>query len=404
MDSLACWIIFANISHPTSLRTVLGVRLSEINPVVIVEPAISVLRTHHISPLGRRVSRIGRSEAGWRYHPLHFPQRIPGLWNIMRAFNRALLRRELNRLIPEGTTRVVCYDSPTQYHLVRQLGEHLSIYNSIDDRTRTVWGEPISGELEAERLLLGKVDAVICVSEFLAETLKARMPEGRNIPVYILPNGYDERLFDPGRNHEKPSVLNNVSKPNILVAGHVSERIDWDGISAAVRARPEWTWLFVGPSDPGLPEKIDSMGRSGIPCRNSNPPRLLWKPPVPIEQMPALIAHCDACAVPYRLNPFTLASSPLKGIEYLAMGSPVLSTRVPALQRYGLAIQWVEQGNGESYARALDNVKMGLGNLSAFQARRSAVSGDSHDDRVRRFLQIVSREIERGKFQSVRQS
>jgi len=119
--------------------------------------------------------------------------------------------------------------------------------------------------------------------------------------------------------------------------------------------------------------------------------------------MPALISHCDACAVPYRLNAFTLASNPLKGVEYLAMGAPVLSTRIPALQRYGPVIQWVEQGNGESYARALDNLKIELHNPSASAARRSAVSGDSHDDRVRRFLQIVSKEIERREFQSISQ-
>jgi glycosyltransferase involved in cell wall biosynthesis len=399
---LVCWVMFANDTHPTSMRSVLGMRLAETSPVVIIERSLSVLRTHRISSLDRRVSRIART--GWRYHPLHFPERIPGLSSSATALNRMLLQRELNRLIPEGTTRIVCYDSPTQHHLVRKLGEHLSIYLAIDDRTRTVWGKPISGELEAEKLLLGKVNAVICVSEFLAETLKARIPAGRNIPVDVLPNGYDDRLFDPGRSYEKPPALANVSKPSILVAGHVSERIDWDGISAAARARPEWTWLFVGPADRGLPKKIDLFGRSCIPCHDSNSPRLLWKPPVPVEQMPALISHCDACAVPYRLNPFTLASSPLKGIEYLAMGAPVLSTRIPALQRYGSAIQWVEQGNGESYARALDHLKTEQRNSSAFEARRSAVSRDSHEDRVREFLQIVWKvNLSTGNFQSVRQ-
>jgi glycosyltransferase involved in cell wall biosynthesis len=401
-DLLVCWVMLANDRHPSSLRAVLPTRLAETNPVVIIEPAISVLRTHRVPSFDRRVSRITRT--GVRYYPLHFPERIPGLSSSVRALNCLLLQRELNRLIPEGTKRIICYDSPAQHHLVRKLGEHLSIYLAIDDRTRTVWGAPISGELEAEKLLLGKVDAVVCVSEFLAETLRARIPEGRSIPVDVLPNGYDEELFNPIKSYAKPSVLANVPRPNILVAGHVSERIDWDGISAAARARPEWTWLFVGPADRGLPEKIDLLGRSGDRGRNSNPFRLLWRPPIPMQQMPALISHCDACAVPYRLNSFTLASSPLKGVEYLAMGAPVLSTRIPALQRYGPVIQWVEEGNGESYARALDNFKTEERNPSAFQARRSAVSGDSHGDCVRGFLQIVSKaNASAGSFQQVMQ-
>jgi hypothetical protein len=111
-----------------------------------------------------------------------------------------------------------------------------------------------------------------------------------------------------------------------------------------------------------------------------------------MEQIPALILHCNACAVPYRLNLFTLASSPLKGIECLAMGAPVLSTKIPALLGYGSAIQWVEEGDGESYARALDNLKIEGRNPEAVEARRSAVSNASHEARIRQFRQIVLKE------------
>lgn len=389
---LVSWIFFVGDRHPVSLRSTLGRRLAENDRVVIIEYPISVLRTHSIRSLERRISPIAQSKAGWHYHPLHFPEKMPGLSGIVRGLNRLLLRRELSQLIPDSTRRIICYDSPTQYHLAGKLGEHLGIYLAIDDRTRTVWGEPIPGELEAEKCLLAKVDLVICVSQFLAEALKARTHTGRSLPIHILPNGYDKYLYDPRRNWDEPDVLANVARPNILVAGHVSERIDWDGIRAAARARPKWTWLFVGPADAGLPEKIDSLNRSAIPGSYSNTPRFLWKAPIPLEQMPALISHCDACAAPYRLNPFTLASSPLKGIEYLAMGAPVLSTRIPALLRYGAAIQWVEQGDGESYARALDNLEIEQRNPAAFEARRLAVSGDSNEARIQQFRQIILNE------------
>jgi teichuronic acid biosynthesis glycosyltransferase TuaH len=297
------------------------------------------------------------------------------------------MQQELKRIAPESRMRIACYDSPWQHHLPGTLAEHRSIYLAIDDRTRTVYGDPIPGELEAEKRLLRKVDAVVCVSEFLAEALRERM-EGRTIPIHVLPNGYNERLFDPGRNWDRPSVLADVSSPTILVAGHVSERIDWDGIMAAARLRPEWTWLFVGPADQGLPEKIESLGKSG-----SSSPTLVWKAPIPMEQMPALISHCDACAVPYVLNPFTLASSPLKGIEYLAMGAPVLSTRVPALLGYGRVIQWVEENDGESYAQALDTIKSEQRILASKILRQKAASSDSHEACVRQFRQILTENI-----------
>jgi glycosyltransferase involved in cell wall biosynthesis len=371
------------------MRMVLGTRLAESNPVVIIETSVSVRRTGKVPRLKNRLSRIAETEAGWHYHPLHFPEEIPGLSGMMRNVNCFQLQRELDRIIPEGGMRIACYDSPSQYYLAGKLGEYLSVYLAVDDRTRTVWGEPIPGELEAEKRLLGKVDLAICVSEFLAQTLKERTPEGRSTPVHVLPNGYDERLFNPERNWPMPSVLADVSGPTILVAGHISERIDWDGIVAAAQLRPEWTWLFVGPADEGLHEKIDILDRKEIPKRR----RFVWKPPVSREQMPALISHCDACAVPYRLNRFTMASSPLKGIECLAMGASVLSTRIPGLLRYGSAIQWVEEGNGESYARALDAIAAEQHRPAPAAARRMAVSGDCNEERLRQFRLILEKKL-----------
>jgi glycosyltransferase involved in cell wall biosynthesis len=387
------WIIFADDRRAMTIREVLGIRMAETDPVVMVNPAISVARTHAIPSFVRRHVRINQEKDSWQYYPLHFPVKIPGLSSIAQNLNYRLLRRELNCLAPKSVFRIACYDSPMQYPLARSLGENLSVYIAIDDRTRTVWGTPIAGELEAEKLLLAKMDLVICISEFLAETLRKRMPAGSKTPIYVLPNGYDVHSYDPSRNLEKPKVLANVSKPTILLTGHISERIDWDGISAAVQACPEWTWLFVGPADNGIPEKIEALAKSSGGIPSSRSPRLIWKPPVPAEHVPALIAHCDVCAIPYRLNLFTLASCPLKGIEYLAMGALVFSTRIPALLRYGSAIQWVEEGNGESYAQALSALMKEKDNLGGFRNRCSAVSGDSYEDRTQQFRQIVLKEI-----------
>ncbi len=378
------WLFFADDNHPMSMRMVLGTRLAETDPAVIVEPSVSVRRSKRIPSFKNRIARITGTKAGWHYRPLHFPERIPGISRMMRGLNRHILQHEVGRLIPAYGKRIACFDSPAQYHLVKKLGEHQSVYLAIDDRTRTVWGEPIPGELEAERRLLGKVDLAVCVSEFLAERLRERMPAGRSIPIHVLPNGYDERLFVADRKWNAPAVLADFSGLKILVPGHISERIDWDGIMAAAQLRPEWTWLFVGPIDPGLPEKIESFN-----LKISGRQQLVWKASVPLAQMPAFISNCDVCAVPYRLNPFTMASSPLKGIECLAMGAPVLSTRIPALFRYGSAIQWVEQGDGESYARALDAMKAGLCNPAAAMARCMAVSADSHQARTGQFRLIL---------------
>lgn len=388
LDSPVSWIFFALNSKPTSLRQVLGRRTGESEPVVIVENPVSVLRSRSIPNLKRRIEALSENAASWRYHPLHLPERIAGIAQIVRYWNRRMLQSELDRLTPASSSRLVCYDSPSQHRLVGKLQEHIRIYLAVDDRTLTVQGEPIPGELEAERKLLEKIDTVICVSESLAETLRSRIPRDRKIPVHVLSNGYDERLFDPGRSWPEPQILSGIPKPRILVTGHISERIDWDGIERAARARPEWAWFFVGPADQGIPRKIDSLDKR-LKADNCSRAGLFYCPPVPISEVPALIVHCDVSAIPYRLNPFTLASSPLKASESLAMGAPVLSTRIPSLGKYGQVIQWVEEGNGESYAIALDNLSGKKNNPEEIEKRRAAVAGDTWAELLIKFRKMV---------------
>jgi glycosyltransferase involved in cell wall biosynthesis len=372
------WIFFAGNAKPTSMRRALAERLAERESVVIVYQPVSFLRDKKLPGFAKRCERLSGGNGACYYRPIYFPARLPGVGKILKHLNQRLLERELNSLLPKNGKRIVCYDSPTHDQLIGKLGEDLRVYIAIDEKTLTMSGEPIQGEVEAEKRLLGRVDRVICVSEKLAEVLRSRVPCGRSLSIFVLPNGYDERIFDPGKSYLEPSDLAHVPKPRILVAGHISERIDWEGITGAVKARPNWTWVFIGPADAGMVERINTIGGS-----------TLYHPTVPVEKVPAWIRYCNACAVPYRLNPFTMASSPLKAIEYLAMGSPVLSTRIPGLQAYGDVIHWVDESCGMSYARGLDKALEEKKDFGRMNARCMAVSNDSWARKAETFKAIV---------------
>ena len=378
------WVFFAGNAKFSSMRNALAYVLAEHAPTIVVWEAFSLLREGKRPTLAERVKTRAGLPKLYEYIPIHYPERLPVAGRWLKQFGRRMLAAELNRIMaPFGDgQRIVCYDSPSQHHLVGRLGESLSVYVAIDDRTVTVWGDPIPGEEEDERSLLSKVDRVICVSEPLAATLRARAPAGRNLPIDVLTNGYDQRLFDPGRAWEQPAGLESLPRPRILIAGHVSERIDWDGIRGAAMARPEWTWIFVGPADEGIADRVAAVSRaSGA--------RIWRDPPIPLEAVPAWIAHCDACAVPYRLNDFTRASSPLKAIEYLGMGAPVLSTAIPSLTQFGDAIAWVREADGASYASALDALARDGRSAAAVERRRSAVRDQTLANKARQFCALL---------------
>lgn len=366
------------------MRRALACRLAEQFPVVVVTEALSLLRERERSSLAERVRTRTDLPRLREYTPIHYPERLPLLGRWLKAYGARSLRSELDLVLAPFASgrRVVCYDSPGQYSLVGTLGEDLSVYLAVDDRTVTVWGEPIPGEQEAERQLLARVDRVVCVSEPLAAKLRARVPGKRDLPIDVLTNGYDDRLFAPDWAWDEPGDLAEVPRPRILVAGHVSERIDWDGIAAAAALRPLWSWVFVGPADDGMASRIASI-------EAATGARMVLRPPVPHEAVAAWIAHCDACAVPYRLNDFTSASSPLKAIEYLGAGAPVLSTEVPSLANFSDAIAWVWEGDGMKYVEALEVLTEQGRSAKAVERRRSSVRNETWAQKARSFCQLI---------------
>jgi glycosyltransferase involved in cell wall biosynthesis len=299
-----------------------------------------------------------------------------------QALNTRLFRKEMRRFLM-GRPDVLCVRSPEQHSFIGSLQESLSLYSASDDYTVNLEGQSIPGEIERERRLLEKIDQVFCVSEELANRLRERAPREKHLPIHIVPNFYNERVFNLTTIRLEPAALHDVPRPRMLVAGHISNRIDWDSIIAASSLKPDWHWVFLGrATEPLMEERIRQLGARGF---------LL--PSVSFEEVPAWIQYTDACAIPYRLNAFTLASDPIKAPEYLAMGAPVLSTRVPSLARYDQAIYWVEEGNAESYVAALDAIQADLGKQELRAFRQQAAAADSLEIRAQQFAALIRAQL-----------
>lgn len=376
------WVFFIRTVRSPMPESALAGRMAEKEQVIAAGRSISFLRSPGRLPFRSRVSQPVDSPIKVYYQPIYFPGRLPMVGSACQSLNVSRLCTEIGQLMPDRPD-VVCYDSPIQFDIVGKLNERLSVYYVMDDLTVDVEGHSIAGEVEIERRLLEKVNLVICVSEELAKRLRDRAPRVKCLPIHVLPNFYDERVFDPKNTYPEPKPLQEVPRPRVLVAGHISDRIDWQGILTASKLRPEWSWVFLGRvTEPPMRERIAQLNGRGF---------LL--PGIPFAEVPAWIQCSDACAVPYRLNAFTLASDPIKAPEFLAMGSPVLSTRVPSLSRFDAAIYWIEQGDGASYSRALEKLSEDAGSPEIKTKRQCSAVADSLDARAEQFRTIVQRHL-----------
>jgi glycosyltransferase involved in cell wall biosynthesis len=87
-------------------------------------------------------------------------------------------------------------------------------------------------------------------------------------------------------------------------------------VDAVARRRPDWHWVFIGPT-----AKIDPRA---VPQR----PNIHYLGMKPYDALPDYLSGWDVAVLPFAHNAATRFISPTKTPEYLAAGCPVVSTSI----------------------------------------------------------------------------
>jgi teichuronic acid biosynthesis glycosyltransferase TuaH len=162
-----------------------------------------------------------------------------------------------------------------------------------------------------ERQALARADVVAVVSPPLADHWSALGAD----PV-LIPNGCHPA---PGPVQAGPAGPADLPGPVVGLVGQLSERIDL-GILTAL-ADNGFSLLIVGPHD----SRWEPRGFAALTAR----PGVCFTGRIPAEAVPSYLAAMDIGITPYTASPFNRASFPLKTLEYLGAGLPVVSTDLP---------------------------------------------------------------------------
>ncbi|WP_448631433.1 glycosyltransferase [Cellulomonas soli] len=161
---------------------------------------------------------------------------------------------------------------------------------------------------------LASAELVVTVTGYLADRWRERSAR-----VAVVPNGCDPGHF-AHVDDAPPAPDVHLPGPVAGFVGHLSDRIDV-GVLEAV-ADTGASLLLVGPVQPGFAtdrlarlvarENVQATGRR------------------PFEELPGYLRRIDVGLTPYADTAFNRASFPLKTLEYLAAGRPVVTTGLPA--------------------------------------------------------------------------
>lgn len=273
-----------------------------------------------------------REENLWVFAPISLPWNNLGFvrsWNERVAVSQ--LRKVIQRLDFNQVVSLTTVPNVTDW--IGQLGESLRVYYCTDDYTE--WpGAEKSIILNMEEKILEKMDLFVPVSQRLLDIKNIR---GK--PHLLLPHGVDIEHFKKANQHVGHSK-GRFSWPCIGYFGLVDERLDFDLILSLVKARPQWSWVFLGPIQTCPKELLRHPS-----CR--------FLPPVPYSVLPETVCCFDVLLLPYKNNLLIQASNPLKFRECIATGKPVVCYSMPWAMDYSDVVTLCR--NFEEFLKALDD-------------------------------------------------
>ncbi|WP_150137906.1 glycosyltransferase family protein [Candidatus Enterovibrio escicola] len=241
------------------------------------------------------------------------------------CFSRALasnwLSRQLLPIIKRAKLRdpIMWTSLPTAVDVADKLGTTSLVYYCCDDFS-SLAGVDHNTVVRREAELVEKADLILASSE----TLVSRFPHQR---TKFLPHGVDYTLFSiPVL--RAPDLPDN-QRPIAGFYGSLSEWLDYNLLDTIISVLPYWDFVFIG----------SACKRALLLKSYSNVTLLAHRPH---HLLPSYSQHWTVSMLPFTSNAQIKSCNPLKLREYLATGTPIISTPFPAITSYSSFVSIVQ--------------------------------------------------------------
>ena len=213
-----------------------------------------------------------------------------------------------------------------------------------------------------------RADRVIVSAEALrADAVRAR---GHGRDLFVVGNGVDFGAF---RRALAAAGSTRVDRTRMRVGylGAIAPWFDFDLVEKAARARPQWTFVMVGPVLPGASAEVARLAALD---------NVEFRPAVGHDQVPGVMSAFSVGMIPFRRTTLTAGVNPNKLWEYLAAGIPVVSTPFSAEVAPEPGVVALVS-DAEAFVRACESFQAAAGDAAARERleRRAIEMAAAHD-------------------------
>ena len=232
---------------------------------------------------------------------------------------------------------VTWYYTPMMLPFSRHLDADAVVFDSMDELSKFRFAP--ANLLRLEQELIDMADLVFTGGSSLYEAKKSRHNN-----CHLFPSSVDRDHFAKARNTlAEPEDQKAIARPRLGFYGVIDERFDIDLLRQIADARPNWSFVIVGPVVKIAPEDLP---------RAANIHYVGGKT---YDQLPSYLSGWDVALMPFAMNESTQFISPTKTPEYLAGGKPVVSTPVRDVVRHYGQLEGVQIAHDcDSFVRACE--------------------------------------------------
>ena len=189
-----------------------------------------------------------------------------------------------------------------------------------------------------------------------------------NSQLLYLPNACNYKHFE---DYKK----NNTQQITIGYFGAIASWFDFELVVKLAKRYENLKVKIIGQDYDGSIQKYDL----------SNLPNIEISPPIDYNLLP-VEAQFDIGIIPFRINSITLATSPIKVFEYLAMGLPVVCTDLPECREIpGVLIA----KNHKEFLEQIDSAILHLNDTFLEETRKKFAKSQTWEHRVASLIQMI---------------
>ena len=283
---------------------------------------------------GRDHTTSGQFEAPFQIYSPRLPEFGRPAW-LANLRLRGRLMHARAQLLRRGCRSIVIYMWRPRFAAVLDRVPHeLSCYHIDDEYSFSAQEQAIDSE---------EAQAIQSVGQVFIHSAAMMSKKGHLNPcTEQVPNGVDFRRYAAAV--PEPEDLRRIPRPRLGYAGVLKRQLDWPLLLELASGHPEWSFVFSG----GTNSRPDFGEAFRVLSARSNVYLLGSKSTEELARYPQ---HFDVCLLPYRIDGYTKYIYPLKLHEYLASGTPVVGSRIPALEEFANAVALAD--SAENWSAAL---------------------------------------------------